>query len=122
MIEEWKLSCKTYDFRVPNVLIGYCQKGLIEKAEAKLQDIIKRKNTAAPNSWSILAAGYVDKNNMEKAFECFKEALGLEAQHKDLRPKASLISSILNWLGENSEVEDAEAFVKLLRTIVPTNR
>ncbi|XVF18875.1 hypothetical protein REPUB_Repub11eG0061100 [Reevesia pubescens] len=123
LIEELELSCKTYDFRVPNVLlIGYCQKGLIEKAEAKLQDIIKRKKTAVPNSWSILAAGYVNKNNMEKAFECFKEALGLQAQNKDWRPKASLISSILNWLGENREVEDAEAFVKLLRTIVPTNR
>ncbi|KAK6230534.1 hypothetical protein QUC31_002052 [Theobroma cacao] len=123
LLEEWELACKTFDFRVPNVLlIGYCQKGLIEKAEAKLQDIIRRRKTATPNSWSIIAAGYLNKNNMEKAFECFKEALAAQSQNRDWRPKASLISSILSWLGENGEVEDAEAFVKLLITKVPPNR
>ncbi|XP_022733679.1 pentatricopeptide repeat-containing protein At4g21705, mitochondrial-like [Durio zibethinus] len=123
LLKKWESSCKTYDFRVPNVLlIGYCQKGLVEKAEAVLQDIIKRRKTALPNSWSIVAAGYVNKNNIEKAFECFREALALQAENKDWRPKASLISSILSWLGDNGEVEDAEAFVKLLRTKVPANR
>ncbi|XVF70321.1 hypothetical protein PTKIN_Ptkin11bG0152400 [Pterospermum kingtungense] len=123
LLEEWELSCKTYDFRVPNVLlIGYCQKGFVENAEAKLQDIIKRRKTAIPNCWSIIAIGYLNKNNMEKALESFKEALALQAENREWRPKASLISSILSWLGENGEVADAEAFVKLLRTKVPTNR
>ncbi|MBA0550047.1 hypothetical protein Golob_021027 [Gossypium lobatum] len=122
LIDEWELSCKTYDFRVPNVLlIGYCQKDLVEKAEAKLQDIIKRRKIAIPNSWSIVATGYMNKNKMEKAFECFKEALAIQTQNRGWKPKAGLISSILSWLGENGEVEDAEAFVKLLRTKVPVN-
>ncbi|XP_022735575.1 pentatricopeptide repeat-containing protein At4g21705, mitochondrial-like [Durio zibethinus] len=106
LLKEWESSCKNYDFGVPNVpLIGYCQKGFVEKTEAMLQDIIKRRKTAIPNSWSIVAAGYVNKNNIEKAFECFKEALALLAENKDWRPKTSLISSILRW-----------------RTKVPTNR
>ncbi|KAK8622739.1 hypothetical protein V6N13_117642 [Hibiscus sabdariffa] len=123
LLDEWESSCKTYDFRVPNVLlIGYCQRGLVEKAEAKLQDIIKRRKTAIPNCWSIIATGYMNKNNMEKAFECFKEALAIEAENQGWRPKESLYSRILIWLGENGQVEDAEAFVKLLRIKVPANR
>ncbi|KAK6229455.1 hypothetical protein SCA6_018406, partial [Theobroma cacao] len=85
-------------------------KGLIEKADAKLQDIIKRRKTATPNSWSIISAGYVHKNNMGKAFECFKEALAVQAQNRDWRPK------------KNGEVEDAEDFVKLSMTRFPPNR
>ncbi|OMO80266.1 hypothetical protein CCACVL1_13051 [Corchorus capsularis] len=122
LLEEWELSFKTFDFRVPNtLLIGYCQRGLVEKAEAKLQDIIKRRKTASPSSWAIIASGYVN-NNMEKAFECFNEALAVQAENRDWRPKESLISSILSWLGENGEVEDAETFVNSLKSKVPINR
>ncbi|KAK0602837.1 hypothetical protein LWI29_037464 [Acer saccharum] len=57
LLMEWESSCDRYDFRVPNVLlIGYCQKGLIEKAEAMLRDMVKRGKTPVPNSWSIIAA------------------------------------------------------------------
>ncbi|OMO80264.1 hypothetical protein CCACVL1_13049 [Corchorus capsularis] len=123
LLEEWELSCTTFDFRVPNaLLIGYCQRGLVEKAEAKLQDIIKRRKTANPSSWSIIATGYAYNNNMEKAFECFNEALAVQAENRDWKPKESLISSILSWLGENGEIEDAEAFVNSLKSKVPINR
>ncbi|OMP04650.1 hypothetical protein COLO4_09410 [Corchorus olitorius] len=123
LLEEWELSYKTFDFRVPNaLLIGYCQRGLVEKAEAKLQDIIKRRKTASASSWSIIVSGYIYNNNLEKAFECFNEALAVQAENRDWRPKESLISSILSWLGENGEVEDAEAFVNSLKSRVPINR
>ncbi|KAK6269946.1 hypothetical protein POUND7_007051, partial [Theobroma cacao] len=71
---------------------------------------------------SVVKLGYVHKNNMGKAFECFKEALAVQAQNRDRRPKESLISSILSWLGENGEVGDAEDFVKLSMSRFPPNR
>lgn len=123
LLEEWESSCQCYDFRIPNVLlIGYTQKGLNEKAEAKLRDIVKKQKIPTPNSWSIIAAGYLSKQNMEKAFECMKEALAVQAESKGWRPKPNLISSILNWLGDNGVVEEVEAFVRSLEIKFPKNR
>ncbi|GKV38340.1 hypothetical protein SLEP1_g46262 [Rubroshorea leprosula] len=125
LLKEWESSCQTFDFRVPNILlIGYSQKGLVEKAEAALRDIVRRQKNAIPipNSWAIIAAGYVSKNNMEKAVECFKEALAVEAENPGWRPKLPLISSLLSWLGDYGDVEEVEAFVKLLNTKVPRSK
>ncbi|KAK0600015.1 hypothetical protein LWI29_010736 [Acer saccharum] len=117
LLMEWESSCHRYDFRVPNViLVGYSQKGLIEKAEAILRDIVKRGKTPVPNSWSIIAAGYLDKDNMEKAFECMKEALALQAENTLWKPKPLLISSILCWVRGNRNVDEVEAFVRSLKT------
>ncbi|KAL5738004.1 hypothetical protein ACOSP7_030765 [Xanthoceras sorbifolium] len=119
LLTEWESSCYCYDFRVPNILlIGFSQKGMIENAEAMLRDIVKRGKTPTPNSWSIIAAGYVDKQNMEKAFECMKEALALQAENKLWRPKPSLVSSILNWLRDNRDDDEVEAFVSLVKTVI----
>ncbi|CAK9183022.1 unnamed protein product [Ilex paraguariensis] len=123
LFKEWESSCQTYDFRVPNILlIGHCQKGLVERAETMLQEIIKKGKTPTPNSWSIIAAGYLDKENMEKAFECIMEALAVKEQNQGWRPKPRLISSILNWLGDEGEAEKVEAFVSSLKTMIPVNR
>jgi pentatricopeptide repeat protein len=123
LLKEWESSCYCYDFRVPNVLlIGYSQKGLIEKAEAFLQGIVKKGKTPTPNSWAILAAGYLDKQNMEKAFECMKEALAVQAENKGWRPKDRVISSILSWLSESGDIEDVEAFLCSLKTVVTMDR
>ncbi|XP_065862109.1 pentatricopeptide repeat-containing protein At4g21705, mitochondrial-like [Euphorbia lathyris] len=124
LLQEWESSALCYDFRVPSVvLIGYCKKGLVEKAEAILRDIEEKKQKRpTPNSWAIIAAGYVDKQNMEKAFQCMKEALTVQTENKGWRPKGCLISSILSWLGDNGNVEDVESFVNLLEAKVPKDR
>ncbi|XP_044489054.1 pentatricopeptide repeat-containing protein At4g21705, mitochondrial-like isoform X2 [Mangifera indica] len=123
LFKEWDSSCQTYDFRVPNVLlIGFSQRGLIEKAEAMLRDIVKKGKTPTPNSWAIVAAGYLDKQNMEKAFECIKEALAVHEENKQWRPKPSLISGILSWLGDNRDADEVEAFVVSLINKVPETR
>lgn len=123
LLQDWELSCQYYDFRVPNVvLIGYSRKGLPEKAEAMLQDIIEKQKMKNPSSWSIISAGYMDKQNMEKAFECMKEALAADTENTGWRPKPAMISNILNWLGDNGDALEVEAFVGLLETKVPKSR
>ncbi|KAK3427017.1 hypothetical protein EUGRSUZ_F03326 [Eucalyptus grandis] len=117
LLREWEASCEFYDFRVPNtLLIGYCQKGWPEKAEQMLLDIIKLGKTPIPNSWSIVAAGYVDKDNMEKAFECMKEALALQSQSEAWRPKNQVVSIILNWVKVN-RASEVESFLSSLNTV-----
>ncbi|KAK1581659.1 hypothetical protein Q3G72_007804 [Acer saccharum] len=120
LLTEWESSCHCYDFRVPNVILfGYSQKGLTEKAEAILRDIVKRGKTPVPNSWSIIAAGYLDKHNIEKAFECMKEALAVQAENKSWRPKPSLIASILYWVRNNRNADEVEAFLRSSKTVIP---
>ncbi|PNY15258.1 pentatricopeptide repeat-containing protein mitochondrial-like [Trifolium pratense] len=80
LLVEWDLSGNFYDFRVPNILlIGYSKNGMIEKAETMLRSMVEKGKNLIPNSWAIVAAGYVDKENMEKAYQCMKEAMALQA-------------------------------------------
>ncbi|KAJ8755546.1 hypothetical protein K2173_022125 [Erythroxylum novogranatense] len=123
LLEQWESSSRFYDFRVPNVLlIGYCKEGLIEKAEGMFQNWVQKQKRPIPNSWSILAAAYANKQNMEKAFECMKEALAVQEENVWWRPKAELISNILSWLGDNGDIEEVEAFVSSLESKFPKNR
>ncbi|KAF8413892.1 hypothetical protein HHK36_001886 [Tetracentron sinense] len=123
LLKEWESSGNSYDFRVPNtLLIGYSQKGLVEKAEAMLEDIIEKGKTPTPNSWGIVAAGYANKHNMEKAVECMKAALALHVGNEGWRPNPEVITSILSWLGDEGNLENVEAFVGLLKTVIPMDR
>ncbi|CAN0826802.1 Pentatricopeptide repeat-containing protein At4g21705, mitochondrial [Linum grandiflorum] len=120
LLEEWRLNCEFYDFRVPNIiLIGYCQKGLVEKAEMMLRDMIGRGKAAIPNSWAIVAAGYVEKEKMDKAFDAMMEALAVHENNRGWRPKPQVISSVLRWGGENADVERVETFVCRLQSKIP---
>ncbi|XP_010241951.1 PREDICTED: pentatricopeptide repeat-containing protein At4g21705, mitochondrial [Nelumbo nucifera] len=125
LLEEWESSGNCYDFRVPNtVLVGYCQKGLSEKAETLLKSIETRGKTPIPNSWVIVAVGYEGKGEIEKTMECMKKALSLSLQvgNENWRPNPKVIKCILNWLGDEGDVKSAEAFVSLLRMVIPMNR
>lgn len=123
VLKEWESSSQTFDFRVPNVLlIGLCSKGLVEKAETTLKNIIITGKTPIPNSWAIISSGYMEVENMEKAFECMKEALAVAEGSPGWRPKPALISSILHWLGEKGEITEVEAFVSSLRSVIVVNR
>jgi pentatricopeptide repeat protein len=123
LLLEWDLSGNVYDFRVPNVLlIGYSKNGMIEKAETMLRSMVEKGKNPIPNSWAIIAAGYVDKENMEKAFQCMKEAFALQAQNKGWRPKSNVISSILSWATNNRDINEVEDFVNSLKTVTSMNR
>ncbi|KAF8409278.1 hypothetical protein HHK36_005352 [Tetracentron sinense] len=123
LLKEWESSGNCYDFRVPNtLLIGYCQKGSVEKAESMLEDMMEKGKTPTPNSWGIVAAGYIDKQMMEKAVESMKVALSLHVENEGWKPNPKVIRSILNWLGDKGDIEGVEAFVDSLRSVIPMDR
>ncbi|XP_008225086.1 PREDICTED: pentatricopeptide repeat-containing protein At4g21705, mitochondrial [Prunus mume] len=122
VVKEWELSGNCYDFRVPQtVIIGYTVKRLYERAEAMLEDLMEKGKATTPKSWEIVAAGFVNKGETEKAFQCMKAALCLSAE-KGWKPNLRVSTTILSWLGDKGSVEDVEAFVGLLRNLIPVNK
>ncbi|KAK4285957.1 hypothetical protein QN277_002580 [Acacia crassicarpa] len=123
LLQEWESSGNYFDFRVPNMLlIAYSQMGMMEKAETLLQSMIGEGKTPTPNSWSIIASGYVAKQDMEKAFQCMKQALALRAENEGWKPKLDLISGILSWSSYHKNMDEVEEFVNSLKTVIPMNR
>ncbi|KAA8515265.1 hypothetical protein F0562_018505 [Nyssa sinensis] len=123
LLKEWESTGNCYDVRVPNtVIVGYIERGLFEKAQAMLEDLMEKGKVSTPNSWGRVAAGYLDKGEMEKAMVCMKAALCLCAEGKGWKPNPKVIAGILSSLGEKGSIEDVEAFVSPLRTVIPMNR
>lgn len=121
VLKEWEASGNCFDFRVPNaIVIGYCEKGLVEKAEAILLDLKKGGRTPTPNSWGKVAEGYLNKGEMVKAKDCMKVALSLHVGSKGWKPNPKVVSGILSWLGDNGDIKDVEDFVGSCRRGVVT--
>ncbi|XVE51321.1 hypothetical protein DITRI_Ditri02bG0030700 [Diplodiscus trichospermus] len=123
VLKEWELSGSCYDFRIPNiVIIGYAEKGLPEKAEAMLEDLTEKGKATSPNGWGVVATGYLDKGQVRKAFECMKAALSSTMENKGWKPNLRVVTSILDWLGDEGSLNDVEDFVSSLRTVIPVGR
>ncbi|KAJ7968551.1 Pentatricopeptide repeat-containing protein [Quillaja saponaria] len=123
VLKEWESTGNCYDFRVPNtIIVGYSEMGLHEKADALLEDLKEKGKITTPNSWSVVAGGYLHKGEMEKAVECFKTALSLHEDNKGWKPNPKVISDMLNWMGDKCSTEDVEAFLCSLRNVIPMNR
>ncbi|KAL8141314.1 hypothetical protein V2J09_007335 [Rumex salicifolius] len=123
IFKDWESADTLYDFRVPNVLLlGYTRIGLVEKAEKMLEAIVESGKAPIPNSWSIISAGYIDRKDMEKAFECMKQALSLAPRRRGWLPKPDNITCILEWLGEEGDICQVEAFVESLKQVVPVEK
>ncbi|XP_074319377.1 pentatricopeptide repeat-containing protein At4g21705, mitochondrial-like [Silene latifolia] len=123
ILREWESSGNSYDFRVPNVLLlGYCQKGKVEKAEKLLEDIISKGKTPISNTWSIISSGHIKCGNMDKALDCMKKALELVTEHQGWVPNQETLLSILKWLGDEGTIEEVDRFLEVLSKSVPMNQ
>ncbi|XWS19589.1 hypothetical protein CRYUN_Cryun31cG0028400 [Craigia yunnanensis] len=101
VLKEWESSGSCYDFRIPNiVIIGYAEKGLHEKAEGMLENLMEKGKGTTPNSWGVVATGYLDKGQVKKSLECMKAALSLTVDNKGWKPNHRVVTSILDWLGD----------------------
>jgi pentatricopeptide repeat protein len=122
LLKEWESSNNVLDFRVPNVMLtGYCQKGLLDKAEALLDSFLIKGKMPPSTSWAIVAIGYTEKGDVARAYELTKNALYMYAPNSGWIPEPSMIEMILKYLGDEREVKDVEAFIDLLKVAVPMN-
>jgi pentatricopeptide repeat protein len=122
LLKEWESSENAFDFHVPDVLLtGYRQKGMLDKAEALLDDFLKKRKTPPSTSWAIVAIGYAEKGDAAKAYELIKNALCVYSPNSGWVPRAAMIQMILKYLGDEGELKDVENFIHLLQAAMPMN-
>ncbi|KAF5934977.1 hypothetical protein HYC85_026106 [Camellia sinensis] len=110
---EWETICTFYDFRVLNrLLVAYCRKGLFDKAELAISKAIEGRRPFA-SSWIILAVGYMQNKQMDKAVEMLKKAL-LVGRTTGWRPNSSTLDAFLEYLEGQGDVEVMEEIIMLL--------
>lgn len=113
VFEEWESSQLSYDFRIPNFLIGYyCRKGLMEKAEALL-DRAKQYGKPQPQTWYYFATGYVGSGQLPKAVKAMKRAIS-NCRRGWKQPSTDILIACLEYLKINKDAEEVEEFIRSL--------
>ncbi|KAJ9170962.1 hypothetical protein P3X46_019020 [Hevea brasiliensis] len=112
IFEEWESQCTVYNFRMLNsLLIAYCKKGLFEKAEAAVEKAAEGRTPYA-STWSVLAMGYKEYNQMSKAVEMLKRAL---ISRNGWKPNPTTLTACLNYLEAQGDAEGMEEIIKSLK-------
>ncbi|KAG8364707.1 hypothetical protein BUALT_Bualt18G0026600 [Buddleja alternifolia] len=114
ILEEWEGKTVHFEIRIPHYLIGaYCNKGIIEKAEVKLNRLIIGGKEPNGGTYSRMALGLCKGGKMERAVEMMKKAI-VSSSHKGWTPHLPTLSSCLDYLKQNGDSNQAEEIMKLL--------
>ncbi|XP_065873311.1 pentatricopeptide repeat-containing protein At5g14770, mitochondrial-like isoform X2 [Euphorbia lathyris] len=117
IFEEWQLQSTGYDFHVLNkLLVAYCKKGLLEKAEAAVGKAAERRTPHA-STWSVLARGYVEQNQIPKAVEMFNREISVS--EKGWRPDPIVLKACLDYLEAQGDAEGMEELIMSLKRLEP---
>ncbi|KAL5715528.1 hypothetical protein ACHQM5_017336 [Ranunculus cassubicifolius] len=112
ILEEWYSEHKTYDFRVPKLLLViYCKCGHMGKAEILVNRAIKKRKPFA-DTWEMLASGYIESDQIPKGVDSVKQ--GYFAKRPRWKPNHKILATCLGYLKEQGDAEKAEEFVRLL--------
>ncbi|KAF5747746.1 hypothetical protein HS088_TW05G00473 [Tripterygium wilfordii] len=113
IFDEWESRNLTYDLRIPNALIGaYSRKGLMEKAETTINNVISKGKEPDAIMWYYMATGYLQINQPAKAVEPIKKAL-LVCQSW-WKPRKIFFATCLKYLKDEGNVKAAEEIIGLL--------
>ncbi|CAN4117459.1 unnamed protein product [Withania somnifera] len=113
IIEEWESRGLSYDFRIPNFLIGaYCRNGLLRKAEALVDRGLSKGGVPSVITWCHLSSGYIHEDQVSKAIEALNKAI-LICPPKFSPSKETLRTCVEYWENQGN-VEKAEEFVRSL--------
>ncbi|XP_060202907.1 pentatricopeptide repeat-containing protein At2g20710, mitochondrial-like [Lycium barbarum] len=113
IFEEWESRGLSYDFRIPNFLIGaYCRKGLLHKAEALIDRGLSKGGVPSVITWCHLASGYIHEDQVEKAIEALNKAISI-CPPKFIPSKDTLYTCVEYWENQGN-VEKSEEFVRSL--------
>ncbi|KAK2968492.1 hypothetical protein RJ640_030103 [Escallonia rubra] len=113
IFEEWELRGLSYNFRIPNFLIGaYCRRGHLGKAEALVNKGIVKGVDPPSTTWYIMAGGYISDNQVPKAVEALKKAISVCPP--DWKPRMNTMVACLEFLERHSDVEVKDEFARSL--------
>ncbi|EAY79103.1 hypothetical protein OsI_34209 [Oryza sativa Indica Group] len=118
--EEWESKHVYHDSRLINLLVdAYCKEGLMDKAEALVDQFIKKGRMPFANTCYKLAGGYFKVGQVSKAADLTKKALA--SASNEWIPDLTNVLMSLNYFAEQKNVEAAEEMASLLqRLITPT--
>ncbi|KAK9284738.1 hypothetical protein L1049_023915 [Liquidambar formosana] len=120
IFQEWEFHRTMYDFRVLNrLLVAYCKKGLINKAESVVKKAIEGRTPYA-STWNILAIGYMEHKQMPKAVEMLKNAMFIGRQ--GWRPNTVVLAACLEYLEGQGDIKGLEEIVRLYKNSGPLTR
>ncbi|OVA11304.1 Pentatricopeptide repeat [Macleaya cordata] len=115
--EEWVSVRSTYDPRICNLIMGwYVRKGLLDKAEAFLENVFEVGGKVNSNTWEILAEGYIEKKQIPEALSCIKEASTAEGA-ENWRPKPMNISVLISLCDQESDLASKEVLLEVLKQV-----
>ncbi|KAJ6878143.1 pentatricopeptide repeat-containing protein [Populus alba x Populus x berolinensis] len=113
IFEEWESQCTSmYDFRVLNgLLVAYCNRGLLEKAEAAIEKAVQGRTPYA-STWHVMAKGYIEHDQIPKAVEMLKRAVNVG---RDWKPDPILVNACLEYLEGQGHAEEMKEFTRLMK-------
>lgn len=118
---EWESRYVHHDIRLTNLLLnGYCAKGLMEKAEALVDEAITKGRAPYANTWYKLAGGFFDDGQVSKAVDLTRKALA--SASSGWEPDLTNVLMSLEHFTEQKNVEAAEEMASQLRNLVPLTR
>ncbi|XP_024982333.1 pentatricopeptide repeat-containing protein At4g02820, mitochondrial [Cynara cardunculus var. scolymus] len=111
---EWESVSSTGDSRIPNlILAAYVNRNEMKMAEDFFtKRIVEKGIVPSYTSWELLTCGYSHMNQMNKALECFKKALG-SVKKWDFDEK--IVEKVYGMVEEHGNVEGAEELLTVLR-------
>ncbi|KAM3343627.1 pentatricopeptide repeat-containing protein, mitochondrial [Capsicum galapagoense] len=113
IFEEWESRGLSYDFRIPNILIGaYCKNGVLRKAEALIDRGLPKGGVPSVITWCHLASGYIHEDQVSKAIEALNKAISI-CPPKFFPSEETLRTCVEYWENQGN-VEKAEEFVRSL--------
>ncbi|GMY07008.1 pentatricopeptide repeat-containing protein At5g27460 [Fagus crenata] len=108
---EWESSCRNYDIRVSNVLLGaYMRNGMTERAESLHLHTLERGGCPNYKTWEILMEGWVKSQNMDKAINAMKKGFAM-LKHCDWRPSHGILMAVAEYLEKHGNFEDANWYI-----------
>lgn len=117
IFKEWDLSCRNYDTRVSNVLLGaYMRKGLVKEAESLHFHTLKRGGRPNYKTWEILMEGWAKHQNMDKAIDAMEKGLAM-LKRCDWRPPSEIILKIFQYFEQNENFEEADRNIRVIHDL-----
>lgn len=117
LYDEWLSATSNYDPRICNILMGwYARQGFVSQAKTVLDRLAQKGGKPKPNTWEILAEGYIKAKQISEAVSCMKDAASYKGVIK-WRPKLENVANIVALCKELNEMDNLDLMVDVLRNL-----
>ncbi|PIN14941.1 hypothetical protein CDL12_12416 [Handroanthus impetiginosus] len=117
LFEEWEKGCSEYDFRLPNVLLGYyLSRDMIDKATSLYESMLKSRSGYNLKSLDLFATLSMKNRQIDLALEYLE--MGLDKARKlnhEWFPTDETTKLFFDYFEENNDAGRYEKFVQSMK-------